>query len=317
MVDAVLNRASLVPPYESDHSAAVDIVAMLRGLACLERPLLRCHDNPWLIPVVTTNDGDISFGEVVYGLYGGDDHDVAAFFDAVQRMAPSDSGLGDDILQQLLDLDGDNLNPAPGLEEAFDSVQTAGMDAIQCAVTDAVLVSLGQNDMWRFDRMGFVASDLPILSFDHVATLAHGERVAQRRREELTAVNFWESKEVHFPRLLFGLDVEDYIRSFPSGWLSLAFKRLAKLNELSEKYADRQILLSSDEKRINGISPESKATMQQFGDFRRFRGADGVMNTFEEHVRVGRGNRIHIFIHEKIIEVGYLGTHLPTVNDPH
>ncbi|MCI0528399.1 MAG: hypothetical protein L0Y56_13245, partial [Nitrospira sp.] len=65
-------------------------------------------------------------------------------------------------------------------------------------------------------------------------------------------------------------------------------------------------------------SPESQATLQQFGRERTFRSPDGEERIFSWHVRLTPGSwRIYFFPEEagKMI-VGYIGPHLPTVSYP-
>ncbi|MNT53426.1 hypothetical protein D3C72_1905120 [compost metagenome] len=59
---------------------------------------------------------------------------------------------------------------------------------------------------------------------------------------------------------------------------------------------------------------ESELTMQNYGDARRFRSASGEMATYETHIWIDTGNRLHFVVDptRRGIEVGYLGTHLKT-----
>ncbi len=251
MVDVVINRASLTPLYSSDgEQAGDDIEALLRGLACLDDIVLRSHDDLWTVPVVA-GDGDAppqTFAEIAFGFYETKErHDVAAFFGELQRMAPTDAGLGDEHLEQLLSCQIDS--PAPGLEATFPAVQAAGMDAAQCALTDAVLGSLCRTADLECDQMGFV--DLQIarsLIFDHISNPVNGPAVARRRlsdkRRHLTARNFDALRHECFPNLRFGQDVEAHVRRFSAKTLSLAFKRLAELDELSKNVGLKEVSLA-------------------------------------------------------------------------
>ncbi|MNY65425.1 hypothetical protein D3C86_2026940 [compost metagenome] len=61
---------------------------------------------------------------------------------------------------------------------------------------------------------------------------------------------------------------------------------------------------------------ESDLTMQNYGGDRRFRSAAGTIKTFERHVWIDKGNRIHFLLDHvnRTVEIGYVGTHLPTWN---
>lgn len=321
MVEVVLNRASLVPLYPAEDEAGNHTEALLRGLACLEDVTLLSHDDLWVIPLVEGEGGGnaLTFGEVVHSFYGTMRHEVAVFFDALQRMAPADAGLKDEQIEQLLNFQA--ADPAPGLEFTFPAVQAAGMEAFQCALTDGVLASLCRDARWECDRMGFVD---PLVSrpftFDHVGTAVHGQAVATRRRTgvrpRLTKRNFWDLKDEYFPHLRFGMDVEAHVVDFSASYLGLAFKRLQELNEYSDKIAAGRSGLSTAEKQREGIKPESEQTMSNFSTERNFRDTEGEIRTFEEHVWVDTLHRIHIFIHPEapMIEIGYMGRHLTTWN---
>jgi RecB family exonuclease len=58
--------------------------------------------------------------------------------------------------------------------------------------------------------------------------------------------------------------------------------------------------------------------MKRYGTARRFRGLDGLQHTYEDHMWIDRGNRIHMIREEthRDVEVGYIGVHLPTMDYP-
>ena len=66
------------------------------------------------------------------------------------------------------------------------------------------------------------------------------------------------------------------------------------------------------------IHSESEPTMQQYGDRRVFRSADGAAVVFERHAMVGSRYRIHLRVDRRagVLEIGYIGEHLPTVRLP-
>ncbi len=323
MVDVVLNRASLEPLYSVDDRrvAAADIEALLRGLACLNEIIFRSHADPWAISLVESGDGEqpLTFAGIVDSFYGTQErHDVAAFFGELRRMAPADAEFGDELVEMVLNCQISS--PAPDLEDTFPAVQAAGMEAIQCALTDGILASLCRTHQWRYDQMGFVDDQIDHpLTFDHISTAVHGLAVAERRRKQirsrLTARNFGDLKKECFPHLRFGQEVEV---AFSANLLRLGLKRLSELDEFSRQVAAGALGLSGMEKKRQGIKPETTETMKSYGEERRFRDSNGEIRIFEEHVWVDKLYRIHIFVHEEppIIEVGYMGRHLRTMNNP-
>lgn len=74
-----------------------------------------------------------------------------------------------------------------------------------------------------------------------------------------------------------------------------------------------------DYHQLHPASGEGKATMDRYGDERNFLCPDGQKRTFEWHLK-GLPNawRIHIWAdsHSRKILIGYVGRHLPTINDP-
>lgn len=320
MSDYVLNGASIAEPYHDVIAARNDLAALLRGLALLDAdsatlPSLRTNVDPWL-QLIVRNDvpASISLGELVHGFYGTPDHDLAAFFDALNRSVPADAALTDIAVEAILRLSPDA--PAQGYEQTFPSVLAAGIDALICAAMNFVLIGLRRCDLWKFDAMGFVSGSAVYL-FDHVAEPSHAEAIRARRladlRDDLTPRSFWSMRARVFPNLLFGLDVENQIEKFSTTLLPLLFKRLAELDERSARWRRSEADRFPDG--TTEIRGETSRTMKRYADDRRFRGHDGVMRTFEDHMWIDRSHRVHLIYDraQKIVEIGYVGRHLPTM----
>jgi hypothetical protein len=258
-----------------------------------------------MVPLVEGKDGEgaLAFAEIVLSFYGTQErHDLAQFFDELQRMAPADVGLGEEHVDLMINCQVSG--PAPGLEATFPAVQAAGMEAIQCALTDGVLASLCRDAQWQCDQMGFIDDEIDRpLTFDHISTAVHGLTVRERRRgharSRLTARNFGDLRKECFPHLRFGQQVEAQIDAFSAIFLRLAFKRLWELDEFSRQVAAGALDLSREEKRRQGIKPETPETMRKYGEERHFRDSNGDLRIFEEHVWVDKLYRIHIFVHEE------------------
>jgi hypothetical protein len=323
MSDYVLNAASVAQPYFDVITARRHLAALLRGLALLDSdtallPSLRLNTDPWLQPLVQEQLGRlITLGELAHSFYGTVDHDLAAFFDSLNRSIPSDHALDEASVDAILRLVPDR--PAAGYERTFESVQAAGIDAILCAVMNFILVGLLRSDLWRFDRMGFVSGSEAYL-FDHVAEPSHAEAIRGRRiaalRSGLTARSLWSLRARVFPGLLFGLDVQGQIERFSAALLALLFKRLAELDARAQMWRT-----STSDHFPDGpteIKGETRRTMMRYGTQRNFRGHDGVTRTFEDHMWIDRTHRIHLFrdADDRTVEIGYVGPHLPTMEYP-
>ncbi len=323
MTDYVLNGASIVEPYHDVTAARTDLATLLRGLALLDAdsatlPSLRMNVDPWLQLIVQNDvEASISLGGLVHGFYGTPDHDLAAFFDALNRTVPAEATLTNIEVEAVLRLSPDA--PAPGYEQTFPSVLAAGIDALICAAMNFILIGLRRSDLWRFDAMGFV-SGCDACLFDHVAEPSHAEAIRGRRlaglRHELASRTFWSMRARVFPGLLFGLDVQNQIEKFSTTLLPLLFKRLAELDERSTRWSQSKADRFPDG--TTEISGETARTMKRYADDRRFRGHDGVMRTFEDHMWVDRSHRIHLICNttQKTVEIGYVGRHLPTMEYP-
>jgi hypothetical protein len=328
MPNVVLNRSSLEPMYSSYVDAAAELANMIRGLVCLEddiendRLVFRTHANPYCIPLVEREDGDETLGSVVDSLFDNPNtHDLANFFRAIESMSPADTDLSDDALDIILGID--KIEVARGYEQTIDLVEKAGLDAKQCAVTQSILISFSRKNLWQFDRMAFWCNGFPdSFIFDHVANEQHGLSVSERQRNNarkgLTARNFWQFRERLFSNLLFGQDVEGQIEIFDANMFGLAITKLTKLDRLSQQYRNNLINITREVESRYGIVPESAQTMANYRNNRIFSDYRGRRLVFEKHIWVGLQYRIHIFIHEnpRIIEIGYMGAHLPTVLYP-
>ena len=165
--------------------------------------------------------------------------------------------------------------------------------------------------------MGFQIGGVPF-AFDHVALPEHGTAINARRsasiRDSVNRRSFWEQKDEVYCSLKFGKDVRHQVDQFAPKLFKLA---LARLDELNRRTAMWQT--SNDGSFPSGvcdIRPESKATMDAYGDSRRFRCCDKGTEIFEEHVWIDRGSRIHLIrdFDARTVEIGYIGPHLPTVS---
>jgi hypothetical protein len=323
MSDYVLNIASIAEPYTDVSRARADLAALLRGLAILDAdsallPSLRLDTDPWLQPVVRGGSAiQLTLGELAHGFYGTMDHDLASFFDSLSRSVPADAGIDELTINAILRLTPDG--PAVGYEQTFASVIAASTHGMICAALKFVLIGFLRSELWRFDAMGFVC-DTETFLFDHVAEPSHGEAIRVRRiaavRDELTPRSFWSLRTRVFPNLLFGVDVEKQIERFNTILLPLLFRRLAELDARCKLWRE-----SADDAFPEGateISRETAQTMKRYGNDRRFRGHDGHPRTYEDHMWIDRSHRVHLICHSeiKIVEIGYVGPHLPTMRYP-
>lgn len=287
-----------------------ELDALIEGPA---RPL-KLPQDAWSVILSRLEDGEeLSLGTCANEFYGSPQtYDLAVFFDALQQHAPAVDGLDDATIESILRLEPDA--PAAGYERFYEQVRAAGCEAMQCAVTGGVLISLDR-PAWDFDRAAVICGEASI-EFDHASRVQHAEAIGARQHQQLmnslSPQNFNAVRERVFPSLRWGQEVAGQIEVFPAEYLHLAFKRLAKLNSIVSAWSHSESNLPD----FAGleIRPESDLTMQNYAAARRFRSATGDIRTYEKHVTVTSGTRIHLIVDDEArsIEIGYIGVHLPT-----
>ncbi len=123
-----------------------------------------------------------------------------------------------------------------------------------------------------------------------------------------------ERKHECFPHLQFGLDVDEQIGRLPAEVVDQVIAKLIVLDGAVRDWRGTDAAPA-----LPMIHSESKRTMQRYRDRRIFRSADGVPELFGPHAMVGSGYRIHLRVDQqaRVLEIGYIGKHLPTVRIPH
>ena len=115
-----------------------------------------------------------------------------------------------------------------------------------------------------------------------------------------------------FPHLRFGSAVDRQIENLPPTLLRRVVLKLMVLDDACRKWR-REV--STNYPELSDCRPESEPTMQRYGHLRVFPDHEGRNRTYEWHVSVGQQYRIHLRVVDqpRVIEVGYVGRHLPTV----
>ncbi|WP_137803352.1 hypothetical protein [Caulobacter sp. 3R27C2-B] len=320
MSEYVFNAISNAPDQTTATEGRALTVTLLQTLAALDafpgranRPL-KLPANPWVLPFCQDEHGvATSFGDLAHSLYeASETYPLAVYFDALNSQAPAIAALDDTVIDAIL-----RVQPtaaSPGQEAIYEAVCAAGFDAMQCFVTGGTLVSLDR-DPWRFALARFECDGAPA-SLEHASRPDHVDELIQEDRLEarrlVTRRNFVAFRERAFPCLTWGADVDDQIERFPAEYLSLAFSRLASLDDIVRQWRASGAAAPDPGNLI--FRGESELTMQNYGDLRRFRSASGQMATYETHLWIDTGNRLHFIIDtgQRGIEVGYIGTHLKT-----
>jgi len=131
---------------------------------------------------------------------------------------------------------------------------------------------------------------------------------------DITPKTLWERKEKLFSKLILCPSVEDDLKKIGSKYFSQIVNKLVAL----DKYVTTKWLVGEFNYRDANysssltISPESKGTMEKYGNERLFKMPDGTTKYFELHIKTG-DLRFHFYPENRKIYIGYIGKHLPTV----
>ena len=196
---------------------------------------------------------------------------------------------------------------------------------------DALAVSLLSDSCWNFSHLTLeyhlLASEMIIeeqVTVAHASSEAHVQEHSQWIKALLQAEAqflisngsiLWEHREELFPRLQFCADVEAQLLGIARGNVVLR-QILSKLSLLEQHCKGWDDGPFEPQKLASKATPESQATLNQYGNERTFLCPDGQLLTFSWHVRLTpHAWRIHFFPLEerRQLIIGYIGPHLPTV----
>lgn len=211
--------------------------------------------------------------------------------------------------------------------EARDLPTEDGEPLLWCALTGGVAIGFPTSAEWDRDRITVVFDELQsnetfneeTEDIDHLARASHADLIYERHRRclhaGLTPGELWNNRQVAFPELVFGPDVEDHLRRVPLPRFHTLIDRLAELNEDAERWRRDGGAMPRWTRRVVNES-ESVQNNPRLREARRFRSCSGGTKLFMWHVRFGRGWRIHFRFDEKCreVEIGYIGEHLPIVS---
>lgn len=151
----------------------------------------------------------------------------------------------------------------------------------------------------------------------HAATVLnfeqHIEWLNEQREDTLKqGEDLWEQRETILPSLILCPEVEGHLKKFGS---SLDFTRaLDRLQKLNQYVGDLKSNRLGDKTYADyglRVSGESKLTMDNYGNLRKFRLPNGRREIFEDHIKIGGSLRIHFWVdNNRIFYIGYVGVHL-------
>ncbi|WP_122509963.1 hypothetical protein [Pseudomonas viridiflava] len=316
MPDFVFNYSSATPEFEDSKDVLPVLAEMLKAMANLEddfpeKPVFRMRDNPWKIEVAAVPGSKLTLGEAVELLFRHNYESQGTYFYSLALMSPSWDELDESVVDTIAEL-GD-IKEDPLLPGTHLLAIEAEEEGLVCGVTGSVLTSLLRRPVHQSSQVGFMCNG-ESFKFHHVSSVLTGAEISKRIKDDiftqLTSKTFSDLKVELFPDLLFGQEVDGLVKTFPSNFLSLLFSRFKDLDSVS-RYWNRNGAMPEN---CMEFKPESDFTMNKYGGQRNRKGYDGEQRTFELHVWVGCGTRIHLFKHDDLrkIEIGYVGPHLDT-----
>lgn len=135
--------------------------------------------------------------------------------------------------------------------EAIQIDPALGEPLVICAHTAAVAVSLPLDPPWDRDQLTIEFIELQpngaiekvTEAIDNLARFHHSALILDRHRaicmQQLTLESFWQLRETVFPRLKFGLDVDDQIRGINPGLFATVVNRLEDIHQAANDWKER------------------------------------------------------------------------------
>ena len=208
--------------------------------------------------------------------------------------------------------------------EAGNRVEAKGLGAAYLLA--GIGISLRSEDRWCririplqrmwFDEDSQEQSDkveaLNLSRFSQVEDLSELRLERSRRELRDDPLTLADRKHECFPHLGFGRDVDGHLAVLPREILGVVVGKLVALDAASRTWRLDPTKIFPE---LPKCHDESKPTMQQFGDQRRFRDPNGDSVSYRLHAMVGPAYRIHLRVipATRGIEIGYIGRHLDTV----
>ena len=146
---------------------------------------------------------------------------------------------------------------------------------------------------------------------------AVSDELLKRAQDELAknSTRFADRKQECFPHLEFGVDVDDQLSVLSGDVIEQVIGKLIVLDGAVRDWRRN----ASESPRLPKIHSESEPTMARYGDRRIFRDRHGDAKEYRTHAMVGFSYRIHFVVDQRnrVLEIGYIGKHLPTATVPH
>ena len=224
-------------------------------------------------------------------------------------------------------ISGCELRPSHGMP----TTREDGTPLLYCALTDGVAVGVPSDPVWEQDQIDVYFNELSsdgeefyeaTERLDNLTRPEHAMSIIERHQTHIRTdiSNFkelWECRESAFPNLVFGPDVEVQLGDVNAGDLKRIVKKLSIIDAKSGDWASGQ----GGGPPWRGLVRDESASVYQNESWlakRRFKSYNGNQELFMLHSSFSRGDRIHMRVdaNKRLVEIGYIGVHLSTKNDP-
>ncbi|MEG5000390.1 hypothetical protein [Microcoleus sp. B4-D4] len=220
----------------------------------------------------------------------------------------------------------------PDCELSLQGSQTEGFKVAHYLETLAI--SLNSESLWNSSRI-----KLELIQIDdneelieesveliHASqknhVLEHADWIKKRlQSERINGMELWNRRDELFPSLQFCEAGNKQLRRLRAGEerLQLVLEILYQIEDCAKNWKMGYFSLDGTSIEVSG---ESKPTLDKYRKERTFVCPDGKERLFEQHAKIRQHNwRIYFFLEvsevgiRKVI-IGYVGTHLPSVNYP-
>ena len=316
MREMVLNHASLVSP---DRGTAIQ---WLRDLAAgitqlIQHKVVESTLRMSKSHTETLCMADWTLWDALLELQGYGAREEFRLFATLTSKIPLDSEIDEDDKDQFLRCEVTTV-PSPD-----------DRPLVLCAITNGVAVGFPSSSMWDKDQLTITLKhmlhngsfdEFPE-TIDNISRSAHAQPIYDRHRSVIQdglrvvrdGVALWVARDVAFPNLTFGPDVEGHLARLNPRFLGGVVVKLASLDDSVAKWHEVLDSPPSWEIRVTDES-ESVKNDAKLRELRRFASTDGTHQLFMWHAGFGGGGRIHFRLvsSSRRVEIGYVGPHLPT-----
>lgn len=189
-----------------------------------------------------------------------------------------------------------------------------------------IAISYPSHPTWMNDRLSVKFEELSesgmlqerSIDLDNISSRSDAKSIANRHQEHLrhqstTPEDFWQTKDVVYPNLSFSMDFKEQLSKIDQGMFQVVTRNLATLDAFAREWKTTR---GATPPWGNLVRPESETVRKNpsLANQRVFTSAGGSKESYFLHTSFSKGDRIHLRIDRAryLVEIGYIGRHLPT-----